>query len=67
MPICKEVISSIKTKVVDKQKGKLQNIIAAAMMASVEPEKPEKPESDFASEIASYFAPVLLASEDNVQ
>ena len=61
LPICQEVIKSMKEKLVDAQQSKMKKIIAAAMTTSMDDGKVE---SDFASEVSSYFAPVLVAPTD---
>ena len=61
LPIIKEVINSLMSKLVDSHKGKLQKIIAVAIETSV---GDDKVESDFVSEISSYFAPVMVVSDD---
>ena len=61
LSICQEVIKSVKEKMVDSHQSKLKKIIAAAMSTSMDEGKLE---SDFTSEVSSYFAPVSLAPDD---
>ena len=61
LPVCQEVIKSMKERIVDEKQSKMKQIIAAAMATSIGEEK----EADFATEISSYFAPVLVASDED--
>ena len=65
LPMCQEVISTVKAKIM-KPRSKMQDIIAAAIMSSVESE-PAKQEDNFNLEIASYFTPVLLVPEEDAE
>ena len=61
LPICQEAIKALKEKADNEKQSKMKQVIAAAITTSIG----DDAEADFSTEISSYFAPVLVASDED--